>query len=165
MKLLLPEQNEELRSLVPALAAMPDAESACRLLVARVAVILDAPGLLLERERAGRWRVVAAARMAVPPETLVNSARQALATLADAASAVVDVTLENDRWTCVSLRGGAATERVLVVSGDWTLSRPLLEDLAMSVGGALRLLPSRRRPARRELIAAYTLPRRLAYLA
>ena len=48
MKLLLPDQDEELKSLQPALAATPEAESAYRLLVTRVAAIIDAPVFLLD---------------------------------------------------------------------------------------------------------------------
>ena len=166
IKLLLPDQNEELRALEPALAATSDVESACRFLVPQVAAILDAPGVLLAQERAGPWRVVATARTTVPTNTIVQGARQALATLSDSTRPVTVVTLEDGWWTCLLLRHSAAHVLVLMVLGDWTLSRVLLEDLTERFGRVLDALqPPRRSPARRQLAAAYTLPRRLARAA
>lgn len=166
IKLLLPDQNEELRALEPALAAMSDIESACRFLVPRVAAILDAPGVLLVQKRAGQWRVVAAVRTTVPTDRIVQGARRALATLSDATRPVAIVLLADDPWTCLLLHRSAANVLMLMVSGDWALSRALLEDLAVRFGRALDALPSARQsPAGRQFVAAYTLPRRLARAA
>ena len=137
IKLLLPDQNEELRALEPALAATSDVESACRFLVAQVAAILDAPAVLLEQGRAGPWRIVGAARTTGPTETIVQGVRHALAALSESTHPVTVVTLEDGWWTCLFLRRTAANVLVLMVSGDWTLSRVLLEDLTERFGRAL----------------------------
>src|SRR5436190_453827 len=55
--LLSPDQHEQLRALDAAVAAMPDFESACRLVVATLASILNTPAALLD-EQSGQWRVV-----------------------------------------------------------------------------------------------------------
>ena len=59
ISLLLPDHVEQFRVLVDAVAAAPDFDSACRLLVERVSTSLKVPAALLVG-RAGGWRVQAA---------------------------------------------------------------------------------------------------------
>ena len=157
--------DEEFLALESDSLATPDSESGRRSLVARVATMLDAPVLLLE-QRAGDWQVIASAGAHAATRPIVQEARQTLATLSPGNSRIADAVLRDGSWTCLLLRHDGEHTLVLMVAVVGALSRALLEDLARRFGRALDGLPLPSAPSmRRQLIAAYTLPRRLARAA
>lgn len=158
--LLLPDHIEELRTLEAAVAAVGDFESGCRLVVTKVAAILDTAVALLD-ERGGDWRVVAEAGPGPSTAALLGAARRAQAAVSEAGR-VTEIAIGEDWWTTVSLRDQADQGLLLMVSGDWTLSRLALQDLAVGLGVALKSLDTPRRPIDRSVVAVHTLPRRLA---
>ncbi len=163
INLLRPDQDEALRSIEPALAAMPDFESSCRFLTAAVRAVLSAPAVVLEQAKADQWRLVAVAGTVPPAEAMIQSGRRALATLSDSTHRVSDVALEDGWWTCLLLRRTRERVLLLMVAGDWTLSRVLLQQLTARLGDALEQVPPPRRSHEgRQQVAVASLPQRLA---
>jgi diguanylate cyclase (GGDEF)-like protein len=162
--LLLPEQREQLRALDAAVAAMPDFDAACRLVVARVATILDTRAVLLDA-RSGRCRVVSTSGPVCANDVVsqLAQAQRERRTLTDPAQRVFEMSAGGGSWTCLSLQTSPATSLLLLVSGNWTRSNLLLHDCAVRVGAALNYFAAPRRSTLdRGVAAVATLPRRLA---
>ncbi len=165
INLLLPDQNLELRALASAISALPDVQSGCRFLAAKVAAILDVSAVVVEK-RGREWRVAAEAGDPPSPNVMAEAARRAEGTAAAAARSVVDLAIAGHQWTCMSLYRSGERARMLIISGDWTLSASLLQDAAVGLGTALsRLVKPVRTSAGRGMAEAWTLPRRLAVTA
>src|SRR4051812_5663705 len=103
INLLLPDQNDALRSLDATLAALADFEAASRFLVARVEIILGVPVAVVEQSR-DRWRVTAAAGDAPVAAALIDAARRVLPTLTDPAQQIAETTIDGTDWTAILLR-------------------------------------------------------------
>jgi diguanylate cyclase (GGDEF)-like protein len=158
--LLLPDQNDELRALESETASMADFESACRLVVTKVAASLESPVALLD-ERSGRLSLIAEAGAVPPADTLVRAARR-WRSGGSPPERVTEVAIGEEWWTAISLRDPGDKALLLMVAGDWTLSRQLLQDTAARLGAALKPLEKSRTTVERGTVIACTLPRRLA---
>jgi len=158
--LLSPDQHEQLRALDAAVAAMPDFESACRLVVATLASILNTPAALLD-EQSGQWRVVSTNGAVPAGDVLARLAHRVRAMPPDPSRRVVETRAGAAAWTCLLLQESGAPNRLLLIAGGWTLSRLLLQECAVRLTAAMNQFD----PARllnRRTAAAHRLPRRLA---
>jgi diguanylate cyclase (GGDEF)-like protein len=157
INLLLPDQIKELQAVGPTVSIMLDAEPTARLIVDRVSGILDVPTVLVERVR-GVWRVAAAVG-AGPPLT-------ALSALAPEEShgrqRVRQLRLDDAPWSALLLRASRRRETWLLISGDWTLSEPVLEQLGETLTAALTAVARRSGSRSRREVASYVFARRLA---
>jgi diguanylate cyclase (GGDEF)-like protein len=156
---VLPDHSEQLRALDAAVAAAPDFDAACRLVVARIAGILSAPAVVVE-SRAGRMRVISAAgpMSAVEIEIL---AQQLAAAPADSGGRVFERSTADRTWTCLVMHGSAKTGLLLILAGNWT-APGLLQEWAVGIGAALAGMRVSRQSLTRGMAALHTLPRRLA---
>src|SRR5919201_6930209 len=102
--LLLPDYHEQLRALDAAVAFVKDFEAACRLVISRVAAILNAPAVLVDT-RSGRFRVVCTAGASAADGVLVQMARQAQRLTAETGERVLEG--RDGSWTCLSLHDSA----------------------------------------------------------
>jgi diguanylate cyclase (GGDEF)-like protein len=161
ISILFPDQLKELQALETAVPTMADFESACRFLVTNVARIFDAPAVLLDY-RGGRWRPVAEAGGA-PPHVITKALhRVAEGAAAKSLDRATDIVIDRAPWTCLSLRDPKEDQLLLLVGGDWTLSRPLLVDLAARFGAVLKPFDVvAGATTDRRVVAAYTFARRL----
>ncbi len=159
ISILFPDQLKELQALEATVPTLEDFESACRFLVTHVARIFDAPTALLDR-RGGRWRLVAEAG-AAPPH-VISRALQRVAEGTAGKDRATDIVIDRAPWTCLSLRDPNDDQLLLMIGGDWTLSRPLLVDLAVRLGAVLKPFDvSAGTATDRRVVAAYTFARRL----
>ena len=147
ISLLLPDHVEQFRILVDAVAAAPDFDSACRLLVERVSTSLKVPAALLVG-RAGGWRVQAAhgdlratnGDAPAPEHADVPAALEAAVTSRPAGSdePVSDLMVTGGgRWTQVALQDSGRHHLRLLLLGEWTLSAPMLQECHLI--GSVRL--------------------------
>jgi diguanylate cyclase (GGDEF)-like protein len=161
INLLRPDQHEQLRALDSAIAKQPDFDSACRLIVSRVAALLEMPAVLLDG-RSGRWHVVATAGSTPATDVIVRLAQRVRSGPADP-HGVFDIQARDASWTGLSLQDSPEPRLLLLICGDWTLSHLRLHECALHVGSALRGFAAPRRPILdRAAVAVSSLPRRLA---
>ena len=168
-----PSQEEQIRALDAAAAAAEDVDAACRVTVGRAAEVLDTAAALIETG-SGRFRVAAAAPLPSANERAMSLAEQVWRAAASATEAVfVVVDAHGQPWTCLVLPTRRPTGSVLMLSGDWTKSRAVLDDSARRLGAAFDRVAVRcaeQEPERatrrgtfdRGLAAVHVLPRRLA---
>ncbi len=174
ISLLLPDHLEQFRVLVNAVAAMPDFDSACRLLVERVSTILEVPVALLVGRGAG-WRVqaahgnVRAPNGDVPAAALrldVSSALEAaVASRPTGSEGPVSALIVDGggHWTQVALHDSGKYHVRLLLQGEWTLSAPTLQEWALRVSGAFERLPIAPWSApNRRMVTTHTFARRLS---
>ena len=173
ISLLLPDHVEQFRVLVDAVAAAPDFDSACRLLVERVSTSLKVPAALLVG-RAGGWRVQAAhgdlratnGDAPAPEHADVPAALEEAVTSRPAGSdePVSDLMVTGGgRWTQVALQDSGRHHLRLLLLGEWTLSAPMLQEWALRVSAALRGLPiAPSSVPNRRLVTTHTFARRLS---
>src|SRR5262245_54207678 len=122
INILFPDQIEELRALERSIAAMPDFESAGRLLVTRLATIVDAPAILLDTQR-GSWRIVAQAGDLPPIQVLVSAVQSARPSEGEQEQAVFELTVpDRGPWMCLALRKRDKGPLLLLFGGNWALS-------------------------------------------
>jgi diguanylate cyclase (GGDEF)-like protein len=161
INLLRPDQHAQLQALDAAIAAEPDFDSACRLVVARAAAILDTPAALLDG-RSGPWHIVATARSTPPGDFMIRLAQRVRNRPADP-HRVFDIQARDSSWTALSLLNSGDPRLLLLVCGDWTLSHRLLHECAVRLAAALKgcAVPGRS-TVNRAALAVYSLPRRLA---
>src|SRR5262249_20296318 len=99
INLLLPDHVQELRAVADAVAAPHDFETASRLLVTRLAAVLDAPTALIE-ERGASWRVIAQAGEIPSVEHVSGALGMAYATDGHQSRKVTALTVpERGSWT------------------------------------------------------------------
>jgi diguanylate cyclase (GGDEF)-like protein len=76
---------------------------------------------------------------------------------------VRNVVVDDQAWTCITIERRGRTMLVLVLAGDWTLSKMLLSEWAARLSSVLQRFTLRiSNASTRRLLAAYALPRRLA---
>ena len=160
-KLLLPDQLSELRLLEAAIEMMPDFESAARAVVVRVATVLATSVALVER-RGSTWNVLADT-LDVPAATLAQVTRRLdeAARPSKTASSVRAV-FADTTWTCLSVGTSVRRPLWLLCEGDWTLSTPMLLQLAARLTSALAAAARSGSAAARRVRRMQVLARRLA---
>ena len=173
ISLLLPDHIEQFRVLVDAVAAAPDFDSACRLLVERVSTSLAVPAALLVGRGVG-WRVQAthgdmrgtngdavAAGHADVPAALEAAVASRQAGSDEPVSALM--VTGAGRWTQVALHDSGRNRLRLLLLGEWTLSAPMLQKWALRVSAALQRLPIAPSSApNRRIVTTHGFARRLS---
>ncbi len=159
--LLLPDQLAELQLLEAAIGMMPDFESAASAVVSRVATVLAVRVALVER-RGSTWTVLAdtsdvpAAAVAAVTRRLDESARPSRP------DPSVRAVAADTTWTCLSVTASVRRPLWLLCEGDWTLSTPMLVQLAARLTGALAAAARSGTAAARRARRMQCLARRLA---
>ena len=173
IRLLLPAHIEQFRVLVDAVAAAPDFDSACRLLVEQVSTILEVPVALLVG-RGVRWRVQATHGEARATNGDVPAAGHAYVA-ADLEDAVASRPVGSEgpvselmvagggRWTQIALHDSGKYHVRLLLLGEWTLSARIVHEWALRVSAAFQRLPVAPWSApNRRMVTTHTFARRLS---
>ncbi len=155
---LLPGQITELYALAETISAGDDFNTACAGLAERLARVFASP-IAIVRLNGGRWHVVAVRGQTSTPRLFANALRRGRAPTIGSSAAI---TMAGTPWTSVTLWDLGADRLTLLIAGDWTSSREVLDDTGRRAGDALMLSDARRHStATRRLRAAATLSRRL----
>jgi diguanylate cyclase (GGDEF)-like protein len=159
--LILPDQLADIQAVTSTLVSAADVEAGCRLLTDGIAAALGVPVAMLEK-RAGTWRIVCSHGEVSSVKML--STIWELSRPANRRDLVREgSTPDRADWTCLSVGRAADQPRILALGGDWTLSTPLLVQLARRMAAALRRLVSRPLPSvDRRASSVFAFARRLA---
>ena len=160
IKLLLPDQLREMQTLETAVEMMPDFDSAARVVVARLAAILDTPVALVER-RGSTWDFVCDSGGV--PATAVDAITRRLEDTSPPDGEPTIRTVDTDTtWTCLSLRLSNRRVLWLLCADDWTLSTRMLVQMASRLAAGITTASRRGRVAGRSGRLLHILARRLA---
>src|SRR4051812_17217243 len=140
------------------MSASDDFNTACAGLAERLTRIFASP-IAIVRLNGGRWHVVAVRGQTSTPRLFANTLRRVRARTAGSSATI---TMGGGPWTSVTLWDLGADRLMLLIAGDWTASREVLDDTGRRAGDALMLSDARRHStSTRRLRAAATLSRRL----